>query len=155
MNHLQRRDALLGGGAAAGTLLMRRFALAAQAGEQVIPWAEPRVLRVRRTATAASPATRPLRPRAAEPVAPSAAQSLAERLAQFGPATDLATDAMQGELSPSLLWLYQLLRGDVAQHREGAGGGGAIDHESPVCLLPSLTQDRRGQGCHNGTARLR
>ena len=40
MNHLQRRDALLGGGAAAGALLLRRFALAAQAGEQVIPWAD-------------------------------------------------------------------------------------------------------------------
>jgi hypothetical protein len=42
MNHLQRRDALLGGGAAACILLIQqhRFALAAQAGEQVIPWAD-------------------------------------------------------------------------------------------------------------------
>jgi DMSO/TMAO reductase YedYZ molybdopterin-dependent catalytic subunit len=40
MNHLQRRDALLGGGAAAGLLLLNRrgAALAAQAEERVIPW---------------------------------------------------------------------------------------------------------------------
>jgi len=52
--------------------------------------------------------------RAAEPVAPSAAQSLAERLAQFGPDTDLARDAIEGELSASLSSLQQSLRGDDA-----------------------------------------
>ena len=40
MSHLQRRDALLSGGAAAGIVLLKqhRFALAAQTEERVIPW---------------------------------------------------------------------------------------------------------------------
>ena len=42
MTHLQRRDALLSGGAAAGLLLLKqhRFALAAQTEERVIPWVD-------------------------------------------------------------------------------------------------------------------
>src|SRR5688572_27684204 len=42
MSHLQRRGALLGGGAAAGILLLKqhRFALAAQTEERVIPWVD-------------------------------------------------------------------------------------------------------------------
>jgi DMSO/TMAO reductase YedYZ molybdopterin-dependent catalytic subunit len=42
MNYLQRRDALLGGGAATGILLLERrpFALAAQTEERVIPWVD-------------------------------------------------------------------------------------------------------------------
>ena len=42
MSHLQRRDALLSSGAAAGILLLKqhRFALAAQTEERVIPWVD-------------------------------------------------------------------------------------------------------------------
>ena len=42
MSHLQRRDALLSGGAAAGILLLKQhqFALAAQTEERVISWVD-------------------------------------------------------------------------------------------------------------------
>jgi hypothetical protein len=42
MENLERREVLLRGGAAAGILLLdsHGFAFAAQAGEQVIPWAD-------------------------------------------------------------------------------------------------------------------
>jgi DMSO/TMAO reductase YedYZ molybdopterin-dependent catalytic subunit len=42
MQNLQRRDVMLGSGAAAGILFLEkhRFAFAAQAGEQLIPWAD-------------------------------------------------------------------------------------------------------------------
>ena len=52
--------------------------------------------------------------RASEPVAPSVGRATAERLSAFGPDTDSAREAIEGELSAALSSLQEALRADDA-----------------------------------------
>lgn len=52
--------------------------------------------------------------RASDPVAPSVARATAERLSAFGPDTDSAREAIEGELSAALSSLHEALPGDDA-----------------------------------------